>query len=485
MRWKSRNRRTLIVVILLLLFAGFLVTTLAGYYVSREAIRAGIVHTELPMTADIVYSEIQKELIRPVLVSQMMADDTFLRDWVIHKERDVDKITKYLAQVKQRFNAVTSFFVSEQSRVYYYAEGILKKVKESEWRDAWYFRVREMKKPYEINVDIDMANHDAMTVFINYRVYDYKSRFLGTTGVGLTVDSVKKLIDKYQMKYHQRIFFLNHEGHVILSGGKDDWPQKDIRKVEGLSGLADQILGAVKGSFAYRSDGHTKFLNVRQIQEFGWHLCVEKDEEEAIQSIQRVLYLNLAIFVAVSAVFLFLVGMVANNFQSQLEAMAITDKLTGLHNRQAFDVLVENLLERSRRTSATFSAAIMDIDDFKKVNDTFGHLIGDQVLKEVARVAKERVRGADVLCRWGGEEFLLVLPDCSIADALKLVEEIRIAVSENQISANDAPIKTTISAGLAELVPGESVDQLINRADQALYKAKNSGKNRSAIADNH
>ncbi len=479
MIWSLHNKRNLIILTSILLGVGFLVTSVGSYYVSRSAIRESIIKTELPITADKIYSEIQKEMIRPVIVSQMMADDTFLRDWVINRETDVRKITNYLDQIKKRFNAVTSFFVSEQSRSYYYSEGILKKVSESEWRDAWYFRVRKMDKPYEINVDFDPANNNAMTIFINHRVYDYNSRFIGATGVGLTVDSVKKMIDDYQQKYRQRIFFLNQEGRVILSAGQEKWPETDIWQIEGLSGVADRILNETLGSFIYSSGSDTRFLNVRSIPEFGWHLCVEKTEKEAVSGIWKVLFLNILIFIAVTIIFLLASGMIINRFQTQLETLATTDKLTGLHNRQAFEVLIGQLMQNYKRTADPFSVIMFDIDDFKNVNDTFGHLAGDLVLAEIAQIAKARIRGSDILCRWGGEEFFVVLADCVLADAFSLAEEIRMAVSNTKNEYKGQKIRVTISTGVAEFMPEETIDQLISRADQALYAAKKAGKNRS------
>ena len=177
------DKATLITVLWLLLSAGFLATTLVSYFVSRDLIRESIVATELPLTSDNVYSEIQKDLVRPILISSMMSRDTFLRDWVVGGERNPERMTRYLKEVMAHYGAFTSFFVSDSSRNYYQASGILKAVKASELRDEWYFRVRSMAEPYEINVDPDLANRDKLTIFINYRVFDYAQRFIGATGV--------------------------------------------------------------------------------------------------------------------------------------------------------------------------------------------------------------------------------------------------------------------------------------------------------------
>src|SRR5690606_10557361 len=114
-------------------------TSLASYYSSRDSIRRNIVNTELPLTSDNIYSEIQKDLIRPTLIASMMSRDTFLRDWVLAGERDPQPMTRYLREVQGHYGTFTSFFVSEKTHVYYQAKGVLKKIDQNEPRDAWYF----------------------------------------------------------------------------------------------------------------------------------------------------------------------------------------------------------------------------------------------------------------------------------------------------------------------------------------------------------
>lgn len=183
-----------------LLLTGFLTNSISDYLVARENVRRTITESTLPLTSDNVYSEIQRDLLRPVFIASLMANDTFLRDWAIAGEQDESSVVRYLHEIKIEFSTVTSFFVSEQSRKYYYAHGLLKTVREDEPRDEWYFRVRDMEAPYEINVDPDLANRDEMTIFINYRAKDYAGNFIGATGVGLTVNKVNNLISSYEAK---------------------------------------------------------------------------------------------------------------------------------------------------------------------------------------------------------------------------------------------------------------------------------------------
>ncbi|MDA8124680.1 MAG: sensor domain-containing diguanylate cyclase [Deltaproteobacteria bacterium] len=475
-----RDKHKLILLIAIVLGIGFVTTSLASYFVSRSAIRSTIVENELPITADTVYSEIQKDLIRPIFVSSMMASDTFVRDWVLAGERDVTRMTRYLKEVQSRYQAVTSFFVSEKSRIYYQSEGVLKRVSESAWRDVWYFRVRQMGAPYEINVDPDLAHRDTMTIFINYRVFDYRHRFIGATGVGLAVDSVKKLVNDYQRRYGRNIFFADRAGKIVLQAAENQQLETDIRRQEGLSRLVDRIFKEGGGSFIYERNGETQLLNVRFIPELNWYLFVEKAESAATAGIRRILYLNLGISLLITLIVLCAATVIINRYQTRLEKLASLDKLTGLYNRHAFDIVIGQLLSRSRRTQEPFSVVLFDIDHFKEVNDRCGHSAGDQMLKEVARVAKARLRSADILCRWGGEEFLAVLPGCRVADAVRIAEGLRQAVVDVALPCREQVIRVTASLGVAEYLPGEEIDPLLQRADRALYRAKEEGRNRVA-----
>lgn len=474
------DRTRLIAALWLLLSAGFLATTLVSYFNSRTSIRESITLTELPLTSDNVYSEIQKDLVRPILISSMMSRDTFLRDWVMRGERDDGEITRYLKEVMTHYGMFTGFFVSEKSRVYYQAGGVLKTVRPDEPRDAWYFRVRGMNEPYEINVDPDLANRDKLTIFINYRVFDYQQRFIGATGVGLTVDAVVRIIDDYQQRFGRSIYFVDARGNVVLSG-KDrsgSAGAATIRDIEGLREQADAILAAGKGAFEYRNGGRLHYLNVRFIPELKWHLFVVKQEERAMQDIQRALYLNLLVCFAITVIVLLIVHLTISRYQNRLEQMATTDNLTGLANRHALELLLEQASREAARQKSPLSAILLDIDHFKDLNDTRGHLAGDRVLQGLAATLRASLRGSDIACRWGGEEFLVVLKHTDLAAAAKVAEALRakVELQRHDIAGGSAGI--TFSAGVVALRPEESQEGFIARADRLLFRAKQEGRNR-------
>lgn len=160
----------------------------------------------------------------------------------------------------------------------------------------------------------------------------------------------------------------------------------------------------------------------------------------------------------------------------EVQRMAILDGLTGIYNRRYLFEMGQKEFDRAQRYKAEFSAVMMDIDHFKKINDVHGHLRGDQVLREVAALGGQGLRKADIFGRYGGEEFLILLPETNLANAVKTAERIRQGIIQ-QVS-----LKITLSAGVAQLSEEMNrLEDLIEQADQALYRAKNSGRDRVSI----
>jgi two-component system cell cycle response regulator len=172
------------------------------------------------------------------------------------------------------------------------------------------------------------------------------------------------------------------------------------------------------------------------------------------------------------------------NMQLSLE-MAITDQLTGLHNRRYMTSHLDNLLSAAAKASKPLAFVIMDIDYFKAVNDTHGHDVGDEVLREFAHRIGANIRGIDLACRYGGEEFVVVMPETDAAFAYAVAERLRKSIETTPIDISRAPgkVNITISIGIAASEgENDTADALLRRADQALYSAKRNGRNR-VVAD--
>ncbi|HEY7978119.1 MAG TPA: PleD family two-component system response regulator [Rhizomicrobium sp.] len=169
-----------------------------------------------------------------------------------------------------------------------------------------------------------------------------------------------------------------------------------------------------------------------------------------------------------------------HNVQLSLE-MAITDQLTGLHNRRYMARHLDSLISNAQKSNKPLAFLIMDIDHFKSVNDTHGHDIGDEVLREFANRISANIRGIDLACRYGGEEFVVVMPDTDVDFAYTIAERLRKSVETTPIEISRAPgaLNVTISIGIAASAGGDdNAEKLLHRADQALYRAKREGRNR-------
>lgn len=482
------NKYRLLLLLTLILAAGFVATSLAGYLASRNAIEHGIADQTLPLTGDNIYSEIQKDMLRPVFISSLMAHDTFVRDWILAGESDSRQIVRYLAEVKKKYGAITSFLISDKTSKYYYAEGTLKSVSPKAERDIWYYRVRDMKDTdYETNVDIDMANRDSMTIFINHRVYDYDGRFIGATGIGLTLATMSHIIDRYQARFHRNIYFVDARGAMVLAGQTmrdGNKSRGNVRNLPGVRDIASQILNQqTEPTHLSYHLGHAHILvNSRYIPELGWYLVVEQNVSDDVKSVQGVFILNLAISFGVTLLVLLLTLLTVNRYQQRIERIASTDALTGLLNRKSLELLFQRAMLLSKRTAQPMSAILFDIDFFKRVNDTHGHLCGDKVIIGVADLARATVRESDAITRWGGEEYLVLLNNCSLAQAAQVAEELRVAIAGHDFGLPAPQLPVTISLGVAEYRQDESESAFFSRADSALYQAKNRGRNRVEIA---
>lgn len=166
------------------------------------------------------------------------------------------------------------------------------------------------------------------------------------------------------------------------------------------------------------------------------------------------------------------------SLKTQLEISAKTDPLTGLLNRRGMNEQIEQVKIRYERHKTPFTFIITDIDHFKHINDTFGHDAGDYILREIAKGLKESLRKQDIIARWGGEEFLILLPETDLRGGITLAEKFRSRVEKELFRHKEHDIRMTMSFGLSAYEETGDIDTCIKRADECLYKAKNTGRNK-------
>ena len=165
----------------------------------------------------------------------------------------------------------------------------------------------------------------------------------------------------------------------------------------------------------------------------------------------------------------------------QLELTARTDGLTGLNNRRYMSERITDEFARFARHGKAFSLVIADVDWFKKINDSFGHQVGDCILKSIADDLRTEIRACDSVARWGGEEFLLLFPETDAKQAVILVERLRKQIADKVFCCENNQLHVAMTFGIAAAKEGDTVDNMMKRADDALYKGKHEGRNRVVV----
>lgn len=165
---------------------------------------------------------------------------------------------------------------------------------------------------------------------------------------------------------------------------------------------------------------------------------------------------------------------------NELKLLAATDPLSKLYNRRYFTNASEHILDIAKRNKTALSIIMLDIDDFKHVNDTYGHKVGDDVIVIIAKILQKYSRASDVVCRFGGEEFIILTPETDISGAKVIAEKIRVEIEKEMININTVELRLTVSMGISQVDNDKdyNIEASIHRADKALYEAKESGKNK-------
>lgn len=286
------SRNQLLIAIGIILLCSFVATSILNYRVTRDSVHDEILRYDLPLTMDNIYSELNAEIMRPLMVSSSMAVDTFLRDWCENGERDVSKIVRYLDEIRLQYNFFTTFFVSAETSTYYRYNGIHKTISTSDDHDVWFYNFAASGKKYVFEVDTDEAAKGALTVFINFRVMNEAGDFLGVTGVGLKVENVASKISEYQEKYHRSVYLVDTLGVVKIHPDSGLIDTFNIKDDEGLGELSARVLKTQHDpqNFEYLRDDSKYLLTARLIDSIGWILLVEQNETESLDVARKNFY---------------------------------------------------------------------------------------------------------------------------------------------------------------------------------------------------
>ncbi len=460
----------------LLLSVSFTVSFI-NYKKDVQSAKDQLKDVSLPLSVDNIYSEIQHRMIKPLIVSSLMANNTFLIDWILNGEKDIDSIKRYLKEIQEKYSTFTSFVVSDKTKHYYHSKGLIDTINKKNSSDKWYFDFLDQDRLYEVNLDSNDNFGTSLIMFINHKVKDYKDNFIAITGVGIKLENIQQMLQTFKDRYDYDVYFVDKAGEIILhTKGLDK--RGNISSIEGLKDLLPKIQSSKSSKHQYSYNKNEYLLHTKFVEELNLYLYVEVNNKKYMDPLGSTLFMNMFISLLVTMVVVFIIRYFINIYQKKLECMAYEDSLTKLDNRRKFNKDTESMFGQYHRGHIeSIRLIILDIDDFKQINDTYGHLVGDKVLVRFSEILQENLRNSDFIARWGGEEFAVMIINTLEDDSFELADKLRKSISQDQVLKDLAKREVTASFGIGTLEHNESIDALISKVDDALYKAKESGKN--------
>lgn len=455
-------------------------TSVLNYVKSLAETEKQLKQSSLPLSVDNIYTEIQKNIIEPNLISSMMASNTFLKDWLIHEEENVEKITRYLATIKNKYNMFNTFLVSHKSKKYYSSKGLLEKVEKDNPNNQWYFKFKDIQSKHEINLDFNKHMDESMIMFINYKIFDDEFQYLGATGIALKTSYVNEMLNFFRKKYNFNVYFINKKGKVVLSEAGVN-SLKNIHDIAELKDFTDDIFGLHTKTIEYKKEKRHYILNTKKIKELDLYLIVEAQMEDFTQEVKKTFYINLFASLLITLIVILIILFALKKYNKRLEFLAHYDALTNLPNRRNFNENFEKALSLFKRNKKNKTLVFFDIDNFKMINDTYGHLIGDKVLIRIAEILNNTIRKSDYTSRWGGEEFSILLHDINMNETEIFAIKLKNNISSDDLLKKYVKSGVTASFGVTAFREEDTLDSIVSRVDSALYESKNSGKNKVKI----
>ncbi len=471
------------ILVCLIILTGFGSVGVLSYITYSKIIKDDIKNIS-KLTATNIYSEISIQLTKPIFVGLTMANDSFVENWLSEEKNNMAnsehqmKMKEYLDGLRLKYNYNSVFLVSENSKVYYHFNGINKVISEKNQHDQWYYDYIKSKLLYDLDVDTDEANHNALSVFVNCRIEDMQGKLLGVTGVGLELNKVQDLLSKYQEDFQLEAMLFDKKGIVQIHSNTELIEKINVFDNQSMQKNKASILGNKEtvAVYHYKDKKSEGYMITKYIEDLDWYLLIKKDTAVLAKSFQASLFNDIIIFLAVLILILIIIAKLIKNNDQSLRLLAKMDTLTGLKNRSGFDEALEKILINAKGEENGF-IFVIDVDNFKNINDKYGHLTGDTVLCFIVNIVKRCLKEYGDIFRWGGDEFTGYI----LLNRDKLEEMLGEIFHSIENDTDLKKYSAGISMGITPLVKDVTVDDHLKKADKALYLAKKNGKNKYMI----
>ena len=416
-----------------------------------------------------VYKLVRDELLRPLYIAETFASSIDFTTMMDSADFDESALLSRLAKM-ERDLGLTFFVASELSRKQYFSDGRTLDLVEGEV--YWYFEAKARDKDFMA----DLGQVGDVHLYYDVAMYGPNEEFLGYVGVGKRIQRFLDTFDRYKARYGYDFLFANDQDEIILTSLPDlVVTDAYIPTLDSLAWFRhNDASRASHDSEIIEIDDGDFLISEFLIEELGWRLLLlaplEARQAQTTRSFMTNALAASVLILVLAGAFLILMLL----YKRSLEQKTEKDTLTGLPNR----AFVQRRFDQLRRAGVALCTIIIDLDHFKSINDTHGHDAGDRALQAAAEALRQELREEDIVSRWGGEEFVMLIPAPSIDMGRAIAERARQNVERLQVRAKQSHVSVTASFGVAfGSARDESLSSMLARADEALYDAKQSGRN--------
>lgn len=437
------------------------------------------------LTSENIYSKINSLLERPIHVSLTMANDHFLKEW-LNKEKqnlqnstDINQLKEYLLAYKNKYKYDSVFLVSDKSKIYYHYNGIDRVITPGKPEDLWYTEFIAKNTDYDLFVDIDAANQNAITVFVNCLVLDDdkdSENVLGAVGVGLRTDYVQSLLQSYETEFMIKAYLIDVNGELQVSSKKTRFSRLNFFDTKKIQPLKEEILRNKQSQSSYKISDHgvDTYYSIQYIPNLNWFLIIEKDTTLISKNFYEQFFQKTCVIILITFFIIYVISKELRCCNTVITNLINNDSLTGVRNRTSYEETLQKY-NKLLNSHTQIGLGIFDLNGLKYINDTYGHAMGDNYISSSARLICQTFEHSPIF-RIGGDEFVVVFDTIDETTVCALHEKFLVSVA--QYNAQYA-ICISIAFGYAffDSEKDNSLEQLFSRADANMYLDKMLMKN--------
>ncbi len=434
-----------------------------------------------------LFSLITSEVISPLNIAQYMATDEFLIHYVQQENIEPKKLKKYLTKLSEKYNVISVIALKKHAlkKQALIIDSSDEKTALPAIKKAWLQQLNQMDAPQVAYVNDASNKH----LYLSVRLVDQDNVFLGFVGIAININSLSRVFNQFYQRFGYELYFVDQDDNITLSSQqlmlrKTLEPARKKEKLQSLNWYFPYIKQQESHYLATQTivmpDSSQRIISQMPLKALNWRIFILALPSTEQSGYWQLFMRKLAIFVLVSFVLYAIFSFTINYFKSHLVKGSDTDYLTQLPNRSYIHWKYAQL----RHQYDNICVVIADIDHFKIINDTHGHLMGDEVLKKVAKMLNSNLRHIDLTGRWGGEEFIMILPGTTAEQGQEVIDRIRIAITEVIFTSTstNANFNITVSFGVCDSqLASLNLKDMIAKADQALYQAKSNGRNQVVL----